>query len=112
MWENSNYYFRLYNDVEENKQPVKEEMEEVIAEKECIIMNDTNTRMTFNEWVRMKRKGYGLSVQKLADRSGVSKPYINKIESGEHTNCSISVIKAILGVFGYDLKTACDEIEF
>lgn len=69
-------------------------------------------KMSFNQWVRKKRKDSNYTVKELSELTGISKPYINKIENGKQKNCSIYVILTLIEVFGYNLSEAYEEIDF
>jgi len=52
--------------------------------------------------VRVFRKFRNLTLQQLADKSGLSQPYISEIETGKKTG-SAKTLMALAGVLGVDL---------
>lgn len=52
--------------------------------------------------VRVFRKHRGLSVKELAEKAGLSQPYLSEIETGKKEG-SIEAIKAIASALGVDL---------
>lgn len=69
-------------------------------------------KMSFNQWIRKKRKDSNYTVKELSELTEISKPYINKIENGKQKNCSIHIILILIEVFGYNLAEAYEEVDF
>jgi len=53
--------------------------------------------------VRVFRKHRKLTLQQLADETGLSQPYLSEIETGKKTG-SAKTLKTIAGVLGVDLE--------
>lgn len=60
-----------------------------------------NQNVSFGDWVKAKRTAKGLSLSKLAEKSGYSSAYIFRIEKGTRQNPTPQVISSIVSALGY-----------
>jgi transcriptional regulator with XRE-family HTH domain len=53
--------------------------------------------------IRKQRKANGITQQQLADQLGVSRLWVNKIESGRHPRAEANLLLSALQAVGYTL---------
>ena len=66
--------------------------------------------MQLSEYIKAKRKKYGLSQIELAERAGVGLRFIREMEQGKKT-LRMDKVNQVLLLFGEHLWTAKTEIE-
>lgn len=71
-------------------------------------MNNTNIEIVLRENIRTLRKELGWSQEFLAEKAGVSAPYITQIELG-HRTPSLDIVQNIANAFDVEYKTLFEE---
>jgi transcriptional regulator with XRE-family HTH domain len=61
--------------------------------------------MRFGTIVKTLRTQRGLSQRELADRAGVTDPYITLLETNQRTNPSLTVLKRLAKALGVPMTT-------
>jgi HTH-type biofilm formation transcriptional regulator len=64
--------------------------------------------MMIGKVIRIYRRRKGISINHLAEASGVSKSYLSKIERGVHVNPSVQFLKKISSTLEVELKELFD----
>lgn len=64
--------------------------------------------MMIGKVIRIYRRRKGISINNLAESSGVSKSYLSKIERGVHVNPSVQFLKKISSTLEVELKELFD----
>ena len=54
--------------------------------------------------IKELRKQKGLSQEKLAEQSGISRATLSKLENGYISNISIVVVNQVLSLLGYEIE--------
>ena len=73
-------------------------------------MDEQNILKTFGFNFKIFRTKLGLSQEQVAEKTGLSKPYISNIENGKH---SISLVNALMlsELVGKNIESMLKEIE-
>lgn len=65
----------------------------------------SNIAKRFSKTAKALRQRHGLSLQKAADRIGVSKAHIWELERGESANPSLNLIERMATAYGVSIAT-------
>ena len=75
-------------------------------------MKTTKPTLEISAMIKGLRENAGLSPSELAQRSGLSLPFISKLESGSSPNLSLLTSRALADGLGFTLQTFLTKIGF